>query len=188
MKALSSAEMQKLLDSIEDERLRLMVRLAGFHAMRASEVCKLKRADIDLDAGTILIRRLKGSKTTLQPLGAIEKTELTLEIDKHPKSLWVFPNASGYPISRKTFWKHFKAACLSIGIPKDKAHCHVLKHTALTTLIRNGMELAHVQAYAGHSAIGSTLQYLSVDEDEVFRQAELAFKKAEEKCKTNLTS
>src|ERR1035437_8893870 len=38
-----------------------MVLLAYRHGLRASEVCSLKLADIDLKSGSISIRRLKGS-------------------------------------------------------------------------------------------------------------------------------
>src|ERR1019366_3715210 len=38
-----------------------MVLLAYRHGLRASEVCGLKLADIDLKTGSISIRRLKGS-------------------------------------------------------------------------------------------------------------------------------
>ena len=45
-----------------------MILLAYRHALRASEVCGLKLVDIDLKAGSISIRRLKGSLQTVQPL------------------------------------------------------------------------------------------------------------------------
>src|SRR6266481_2722615 len=45
-----------------------MILLAYRHGLRASEVCALKLTDIDLKSGSISIRRLKGSLSTLQPL------------------------------------------------------------------------------------------------------------------------
>src|ERR1700730_5725854 len=45
-----------------------MILLAYRHGLRASEVCGLKLVDIDLKAGSISIRRLKGSLQTVQPL------------------------------------------------------------------------------------------------------------------------
>src|SRR2546422_921428 len=45
-----------------------MVLLAYRHGLRASEVCDLKIADADLKAGSLSIRRLKGSLHTVQPL------------------------------------------------------------------------------------------------------------------------
>jgi integrase len=45
-----------------------MILLAYRHGLRASEVCRLKLADVDQKAGSISIRRLKGSLQTVQPL------------------------------------------------------------------------------------------------------------------------
>src|SRR5262249_38131560 len=45
-----------------------MLLLAYRHGLRASEVCDLKLADVDLKAGSVSIRRLKGSLHTVQPL------------------------------------------------------------------------------------------------------------------------
>src|SRR5207302_11292006 len=45
-----------------------MVLLAYRHGLRASEVCGLSIADVDLKAGSISIRRPKGSLHTVQPL------------------------------------------------------------------------------------------------------------------------
>ena len=45
-----------------------MILMAYRHGLRASEVCGIKLADVDLKAGSISIRRLKGSLHTIQPL------------------------------------------------------------------------------------------------------------------------
>src|ERR1700722_1769682 len=45
-----------------------MVLLAYRHGLRASEVCNLRLADIDLKRQSIIVRRLKGSLETTQPL------------------------------------------------------------------------------------------------------------------------
>jgi len=45
-----------------------MILLAYRHGLRASEVCGIKLADVDLKAGSISIRRLKGSLHTIQPI------------------------------------------------------------------------------------------------------------------------
>ena len=47
-----------------------MMFLAYRHGMRASEVCGLRLANVELKAGAVLIRRLKGSPhTVLAPIG-----------------------------------------------------------------------------------------------------------------------
>jgi type 1 fimbriae regulatory protein FimB len=70
MTILSPEEMLALLKTARNRSTRdwAMILLAYRHGLRASEVCGLKLADIDLKAGSISIRRLKGSLQTVQPL------------------------------------------------------------------------------------------------------------------------
>lgn len=176
MKALTQNELNCLLNSITDARLRLMITLAAFHGMRNTEVCMLRKADVDLDTGTITIRRLKGSKTTTQPLREEEKTGLAETLAKLSKSPYVFPNRSGNPFSRGTFWLQFKKACRKAGIANRNVHS--LKHFTCMTLLKNGMELVHLKEFVGHRSINSTMQYLCINQDEACKEAEIAFRKA----------
>src|SRR5216683_1935083 len=64
---------QEMLDLLKAARARsvrdwAMILLAYRHGLRASEVCGLKLADVDLKSGSISIHRLKGSMQTVQPL------------------------------------------------------------------------------------------------------------------------
>lgn len=67
---LTPEEMLALLRAAREHSTRAwaMILLAYRHGMRASEVCGLKLADVDLKAGSIVVRRLKGSLQTMQPL------------------------------------------------------------------------------------------------------------------------
>src|SRR5438132_3334743 len=71
MEALSIEQVKSLYQiSSPNTRNHLMIRLAFEHAMRASEVCSLEIADFDLTTAVVYLRlkRLKGSKETIQPL------------------------------------------------------------------------------------------------------------------------
>src|SRR5579863_3714146 len=70
MTILSPTEILDLLKSARKHSTRdwAMILLAYRHGLRASEVCGLKLADLDLKGGSISIRRLKGSLHTIQPL------------------------------------------------------------------------------------------------------------------------
>jgi integrase len=64
---------EELLAMLKTARARgardwAMILLAYRHGLRASEVCDLKMADVDLKAGSLSIWRLKGSLHTVQPL------------------------------------------------------------------------------------------------------------------------
>jgi integrase len=70
MTYLSPEEVVAVLKAARERAVRdwAMILLAYRHGLRASEVCGLKLADIDLKAGSISIRRLKGSLSQVQPL------------------------------------------------------------------------------------------------------------------------
>ena len=67
---LTPAETLAVLKAARERSTRdwAMILLAYRHGLRASEVCGLKLADVDLKAGSIFVRRLKGSLQTMQPL------------------------------------------------------------------------------------------------------------------------
>lgn len=182
MKALSSAEMQKLLNSITNERLRLMVLLASRHGLRASECAGLLWADVDLLNRTITCRRLKGSLTNTQTLSQTEIDALKKWLDgqKMP-SKYVFPSNTGrsdglcMPISRKTFWKHFKAACKLAGIRPLSPHS--LKHACAVRLVESNVSLTIVQAALGHRSVSSTAIYARPSEDVVNKAMQGVFEK-----------
>src|ERR1035437_11104420 len=70
MTILSPQEMLDLLKAARKRSTRdwAMILMAYRHGLRASEVCGIKLADVDLKSGSISIRRLKGSLHTIQPL------------------------------------------------------------------------------------------------------------------------
>src|ERR1700733_10324736 len=70
MTILTPQEMLDLLKSARKRSVRdwAMILLAYRHGLRASEVCGIKLADLDLKAGSLSINRLKGSLHTVQPV------------------------------------------------------------------------------------------------------------------------
>src|SRR5579883_3400184 len=67
---LAPCELVRLLKAARERSIRdwTMLLVAYCHGLRASEVCGLRMEDIDLRAGTIRCRRLKGSLETVQTL------------------------------------------------------------------------------------------------------------------------
>jgi integrase len=70
MTFLTPAETLAVLKTAREHSTRdwAMILAAYRHGLKASEVCGLKLADVDLKADSISVRRLKGSLQTTQPL------------------------------------------------------------------------------------------------------------------------
>ena len=69
---LSPEETLAVLRAAKERSARdwAMILLAYRHGLRASEICGLRMADVDLKNGALSIQRLKGSMQTVQPLYA----------------------------------------------------------------------------------------------------------------------
>jgi integrase len=143
------------------ERDWLMILVAFWHGLRASEVTGFKR-DAVRD-GHLTIQRLKGSLRTVQPL--VEHPDPLLNerpalIDYASKSN---PNQTVFHVSRSQFWRLVQKYAKVAGIPAHKAHPHVLKHSiAMQTIGGAGIE--NVRQYLGHKSISSTGAYLKVSD------------------------
>ena len=163
----------RLLSAAKAFRLRdwLMILVAFSHGLRASEVIALTPDNIA--DGHITVHRLKGSLTTTQPLldhpnPLLDEKKALFEYGRGMHSIQRL-----FPVSRSTFWRLMQRHCATAGIPKRKAHPHVLKHSIAMTII----ELAGIQntrQYLGHRSGSSTLEYLRVSDEDAAKAVKRA--------------
>jgi site-specific recombinase XerD len=182
---LSGAELLAVLKVARERSSRnwAMMLLAYRRGMRASELCALKTADMDLESGSLDIRRLKGSLHTLQPLyrhkGQPLLDELTalrawLRERKQDGSDYLFLSQKGGKLSRVQFYRVFQTCAVAAGLPAHKCHPHALKHSLATHLISENLNLAWVKQCLGHKAIGSTMKYVAVTDRQAADGAQAA--------------
>jgi integrase len=150
-----------------------MILLAYRHGLRASEVCGIKLPDIDLKAGSISIRRLKGSLHTIQPLYQHrgqplldETAALRAWLRKRPAdgSDYLFTSQKGGKLSRIQFFRVFQTIAESVGLPQEKRHPHVLKHSLASHLVAGNANLALIRQALGHRSINSTMVYIGTSD------------------------
>jgi site-specific recombinase XerD len=146
-----------------------MILLAYRHGLRASEVCGLKLADVDLKAGSIFVRRLKGSLQTMQPLYQHRGQPLLDETNavrawlrKRPAdgSDYLFTSQKGGKLNRTQFFRNFQRAAAEASLAIEKRHPHVLKHSLASHLVAGNVNLALVRQALGHRSIRSTMAYV----------------------------
>jgi site-specific recombinase XerD len=169
MKALTPEEIIKVLRITANESTRnhAMILLAYRHGMRASEVCGLKVSDVDLKAGEIFIRRLKGSLKTTQPLADLAGQPLLSEkrvlrawfAERRDPSEYLFTSQKGGQLDRTAFFRLFQDVAERAGLPTDKRHPHCLKHSLGFSLVAANVNLAVVRQALGHKSIASTARY-----------------------------
>lgn len=130
------------------------------HGLRVSEVIALRADDIDSKRMRLIVRRLKGSYGGEYPLSpevwkAIKATLATRD-DDNP---YLFLSNRGTPLHRTTAFRMFQNYAAEAGIPTDKRHPHVLKHSIATHLMDSDEDVAVVRDWLGHRNIQNTMTY-----------------------------
>ena len=178
MHFLTKGELKALLDRLKLKFPRdyAMILLAYRHGMRASEVCNITMQNLDLEAGNIRCQRGKGSISNWQQLSADEIKTIKTWLRKRPKAdnEFLFVSNRGSPMSRSQFFRLFRNHAHAVGIPEEKQHPHVLKHSLGTHLANAGMPVQVIQARLGHRNIQNTMVYLQISSgfvDKAFESA-----------------
>ena len=168
---LSPEETLTVLRAAKERSVRdwAMILLAYRHGLRASEVCGLRLADVDLKNGALSIQRLKGSMQTVQPLYAHRGQPLLDEVvalrawlKTRPAdgSDFLFTSQKGGRLDRTQFFRIFQAVAADACLSGEKKHPHVLKHSLASHLVASNVNLALIKQALGHRSIGSTMKYV----------------------------
>jgi integrase/recombinase XerD len=136
--------------------------------MRRSELTALDLVDLDAGSQTIHIRKGKGGKGRVVPVGAaslrwietyLEKTRPQLLVDPGEQALFL----SGYGERMSSTYvgnwvtKTVKAA--DIG---KRGSCHLFRHSCATHMLENGADIRLIQQLLGHARLDTTQIYTEV--------------------------
>jgi site-specific recombinase XerD len=182
-KGPSMAEIDLILDGA-DGRLRAIIAIAGFTGMRSGEQQRLRKEDVDFDAGWIHVVSRPGAET---------KTRETRKIPLHPRLreiLLALPKSNGpwffnaepspkYPqgghwISPKKVNDSFKVLLkkLNLSVGRDNGYTiHSLRHSFETICINARIPQRVVDAWLGHTSdrsMAAVYYYLSDEESQRF--------------------
>jgi len=175
---LTRTELKALLDKAKQHNLRnyCMLLLAYRHGLRASEVVNITVQNVDLEAANIRCERGKGSISNWQRLEKDEVKVLKAYLRKRPKcdSRYLFISIRKKPISRVQFYKLFRQLAEDIGLPENKRHPHVLKHSLGSHLANSGCPVQVIQQRLGHRNIQNTMVYLQISSGYVDKAFEAA--------------
>lgn len=178
MQFLTKGEFKAILDKVKSKSARdyAMILLAYRHGLRASEVCNITMDNLDLEAGNVRCKRGKGSISNWQQLSGDEIKAVKGWLRKRPKTdgEYLFPSRKATPLSRSQFFRLFKGYAKSVGIPDEKQHPHILKHSLGTHLANAGMPVQVIQARLGHRNIQNSMVYIQISSGYVDRAFESA--------------
>ena len=147
-----------------DQRIRTAFELLYGTGLRRAELLKLNLQDIEHDPPGVWVRRGKGGKDRLQPLGDKLFGILTSYLEDTralfspgPGENALFLGLRGNRWSEIAFAKTFAFYAGRAGMPRLSPHG--LRNAFATHLLENGAELHQVQFLLGHEDIRTTERY-----------------------------
>jgi integrase/recombinase XerD len=149
-------------------RDRAIVETLFATAMRRSELVALSVYDVDTERQTVRIRRGKGDKERIVPIGEralawiakymeVVRPELVVTVTEQT----LFLTRLGDPFTPDALTDRVRKIVRDSGIGKAGA-CHAFRHTAATAMLEGGADIRFVQAFLGHSKLETTEVYTHV--------------------------
>jgi integrase len=164
-------EIHRLAEAI-DPRFKALVLCAAYLGCRWGELVGLKRANLDLEGGTVrivgtleevagIVRYVEDTKTSASRRTLTIPKFLISCLPDHlaasPPSDFVFPGPEGSHLRRNNFRRRFwKPALKNAGLTED-LRFHDLRHTCASILIAQGAHPKEIQSRLGHSSITTTM-------------------------------
>lgn len=189
MVALEPTELLALLAEAKKHsgKAHAMVLLAVRHGMRCSEVTGLQLDRVNIREQWIRVERLKGSLTTVQTLARHPGQPLLDEVRvlsawlrerTDDGSAYVFNSSHGGRLDRSSFYRLWRHLAETAGLPPEKWHPHVAKHTLGSLLARMNASAFLIRQQLGHQSISSSLAYCTVSDADAGRVTKQAFMEA----------
>jgi integrase/recombinase XerD len=168
---LAAEDVERVIDSCTGQvfelRDRAVLLLLARLALRASEVAQLKFSDIHWLKSEITVCG-KGRRHESLPLPQQVGNAILLYVNEsrpslHAPEVFTTVLAPFHPLTRAAVTHIVRAALLRAGIKAPINGAHVLRHSAATTMLREGASLAGVGAVLRHRDPMTTAHYAKVD-------------------------
>src|SRR5215204_1804681 len=184
IQALPPEQARAFLQAAKSDRLEALYLLAIHTGLRQGELLGLRWSDVDLDQGTLQVRRIrsaaKGTPTFTTPKNNKSRsvrltTQAVQTLQDHRKRQieerltyaghWqdtglVFTSTVGTPLNRHNlFRRSFKPLLRRAGLPD--LPFHALRHSFATLMLSGREHPKVVQEMLGHSKINTTLDFYS---------------------------
>ena len=159
--APAAAEIERTLESLEGEgpvalRNRALVELVYSAGLRSAEAVGLDLGDVDFEQELVHVRRGKGGKERVVPLGEEAAVWLARYLREARPLLARGANDAFFLSARG---RRLDTSTLRRVVP----HPHRLRHAFATHLLNGGADLRTIQELLGHSSLSTTQVYSHVD-------------------------
>jgi integrase/recombinase XerD len=136
--------------------------------LRRDEALRLEETDLDRERMTVLVRRGKGKKDRVVPLGrralawldqylAVARPRLARRVE----TPLLFVSKNGHRLHANQLSKIVRDYLRGAGVNKPGA-AHLFRHTTATLMLEAGADVRYIQALLGHSKLSTTAIYANV--------------------------
>lgn len=163
---------RKRAEGARDFALLLLLYSTG---IRASELLGLQVPDINWDQSMVTVRRGKGGKPRVVPLGRMVERAVTKYLN-HPKRRdqgqgAVLLTAGGAPLHQDGLTAIMRRRGRDAGV---RCHPHQFRHTCGVQYLRSGGRVEVLQALFGHQRLEMTLRYARIAAPDVVADHDIA--------------
>jgi len=176
---LSEEEAEHLLTALWDRSpdVHDMTMLGLFCGARAREIFGLQWGDVDLEAGTVFLRKTKTNTSRHLHLTKEVREIFERRYEAQRRNELIFPTPKGAEKDRmsKTFDRTVAELGLNEGVTdaRQKVVFHTTRHTFASWLVQRGVPLYTVAKLTGHSELRMTERYAHLAPDGVKEAAML---------------
>jgi len=162
---LTEEEVEKLVDKISHDLIRLVVMVLYLTGLRISECLSLRLDDVDLERKVIHVVAGKGNKDRLVPISNKLVPYLTDYLQYHrpqtDSNLFFCTKKTG-KLSPVYVNREIALAVNKLGW-KKKVTAHILRHSFASQLVKKDVNLVQIQKLLGHSSLKVTSVYTHTD-------------------------
>ncbi|MCT2385935.1 site-specific tyrosine recombinase XerC [Erwinia pyrifoliae] len=170
----SEAETRRVLQSLDAGtppglRNRAILELLWSTGIRRTELANLLLSDVDAVRGVVNVRRGKGGKDRVVPVGNAALMWLGRYLkDVRPRlaqrfdSGHLFISHKGTGLGRSTLTAMAGRAIREGAHLKKAGACHIFRHSMATQMLENGADTRHIQVILGHEKLETTQIYTRV--------------------------
>lgn len=170
-KQIAESDLKKFIRALDtnfytDLRMKTIVYTFLESYGRASEVCGIKKEDIDFSTGLITFEKTKNSRFRVIPVGkkVLNMIKRLIQESEAFNSEYVFLTNTGDELHPDSLRRHFYEVSDRAGL-KKRITAHRIRHTGAIEAVANGMDIRSLQKLLGHSDLATTMIYLDINDE-----------------------
>jgi len=174
-RAMTLDELETVRFACKDLREKAVIDFLYSTGCRVSELCNMDIADIDLSTRLVRVRMGKGRKDRITYMNAESvismRAYLNSRTDDCPALIVNRTKSVKHRLQKKAIEVLIHKVCERAKVNWNVCPHH-LRHTMATVAIHNGCPIEHVQRMLGHAKLTTTMEYVKIVDEDVFRSHE----------------